>query len=100
LISNLIELPRATGLTPLTALTPFTFACVAMGGFMVNQGVTVDEELALFSDMGGDISAQGGFTLEMIGRALEPRGVLPLAPYLMLAGSTASLMASHSTCTA
>jgi len=85
LITNLIELLRATGLNPLAALTQFTFACIAMGGFMFNHSLTVDEELALFSDLAGNISAQGRFTLEMIGRALEPRGIMPLAPYLILA---------------
>jgi hypothetical protein len=85
LISNLINFLRATALNPLTALTQFTYACIAMGGFMFNQGLTVDEELALFSDLGGEISAQGRFTLEIISRALEPKGVLPLAPYLILA---------------
>lgn len=82
-IGDLLHLPQATGLTPLMALTQFTFACIAMGGFLFNQTLTIDEELALFSDF--DISTQGRFTLEILRRLLVPPSILPLAPYVFLA---------------
>lgn len=79
------QLLRATGLDPLAALTQFLFACVAMGGFMFNQSLTIDEELGLFS--ASNIASQGRFTLELIQRALLPPGILPLAPYVFLAAA-------------
>lgn len=79
------QLFRATGLTPFTALAQFVFACVAMGGFMFNQNLTVDEELGLF--VASNLSSQGRFTLDLIQRVLLPPGILPLAPYLFLAAA-------------
>lgn len=84
-IATLLRLPLLTGLTPLIALTQFTFACIAMGGFMFNQTLTIDEELGLFTTT--NISSQGRFTLEVIRQVLHPPGILPLAPYLILAAA-------------
>ena len=83
LITDFIGLPLSTGLTPTVALAQFVFACVTMGGFMFTHGLNIDEELGLFTSL--SISSQGRFSLELLGQILQPPGILPLAPYVMLA---------------
>lgn len=50
---------------------------------MFSHGLNVDEELGLFSS--STISSQGRFSLELLSGLLQAPGILPLAPYVMLA---------------
>ncbi|MBD2720407.1 glucosyltransferase domain-containing protein [Synechococcus sp. FACHB-909] len=83
--ADLLALFLSSGLTPTAALAQFVFACVAMGGFMFSHGLNIDEELGLFTPF--SISLQGRFSLELLGQILQPPGVLPLAPYALLAAA-------------
>lgn len=83
LITDFCRLHLSTGLTPTVALAQFVFACIAMGGFMFSHGLNIDEELGLFGS--SNISSQGRLSLELISHILQPPGILPLAPYVILA---------------
>jgi len=54
-----------------------------MAGFLFSHSLNTDEELGLFTPF--DISAQGRFALKLIGEILQALGVIPLAPYVILA---------------